>query len=388
MTESCFHSAALACAIGLSLAAPAAADPAQRTSDGWERILSAGENTRFLRVATLPDGGIVAVGDARDLDARGDGLIVKLGEDGAADWTHRFDQRDTGLLWDVTQGPTGDLYAVGWTGNHADDLPGSWMARLGPEGQLRWARPVADSGNLLLHTITTTPDGQLLAAGSESAGNRETVLMGLDREGAITWSARPFAGQPSQVSDIAVTSMGRIIAVGRTRAGDASRALVAALGPDGRPIWQRQPLGGMESGLSAVTLGPDRAISAVGHARAPLGVEGMVGLLVRMTGSGETVWTRETETEVDLAGVAARPDGSVIAVGGTGLRVGDQAPYRGWKIELADSGDILDFGGYGPEPGSAFSDVAMHGADRVVVVGKVTTPRTRGRQGWVYLQSE
>lgn len=86
---------------------------------------------------------------------------------------------------------------------------------IGPEGTVRWRRPLGTNGSSRFRGVATAADGATVLAGETVVGgNRTARVVASDPSGTVTWTDRPL-GPGSTLHDVATTATGRTVVVGR-----------------------------------------------------------------------------------------------------------------------------------------------------------------------------
>jgi hypothetical protein len=216
---------------------------AKLTSAGafsWGRVLSSPSFTRGHDVAVGPDGGVITAlglflgaktGPLAVRVAGGeDAVIVKHDASGEVAWVKTFDWPGYDEALALAPTGDGDLMIAGTRWKLPETSLAAlgtgpcrgWVARLRPDGQLRWSVEIGDApGRVSLRRLATAADGTTFVTGLVSGPNRlgehpiakdtkeRTFVAALDGRGAVRWARLRDA-----VEALAVDSAGRAIAVG------------------------------------------------------------------------------------------------------------------------------------------------------------------------------
>jgi hypothetical protein len=200
-------------------------------------------------------------------------------------------------------------------GNTTNDM---FVARVNGDGTLAWVRQLGDPNAAdRFYAIAANPSGGVYAAGYTKG------------------------------------SVG-----GGTNAGDKD-AVVASFTAAGQQTWVDELGGTGEDKTLALTVGVDGSLYAAGVASAAMpgatSVGGLDGWVAKFDPQGARAWLREVGTPQDdqLAGLAASPDGGIVATGDTAGALGgtnagghdvvaitvSSSGKVGWTSQLGTAGD-------------------------------------------------
>jgi uncharacterized delta-60 repeat protein len=249
--------------------------------------------------------------------------------------------------------------------------------------------------------VALQPDGKIVAAGRSSGG--DFALARHNRDGSLDPSfsedgrqTTDFGGKRDGALAIALQPDGRIVAVGRSSAGDFALAcyksdgsLDASFSEDGR---QTTDFGSTLDEAAAVALQPDGKIVAAGAAGPP-GARGFAlaryqpdGSLDSSFGEAGRQTSRYTSTS-SISSIAVQADGRIAAAGqavgmGTSSFVVLRYTANGRPDRAFGSDGIVDtsFLNSRFEPFGDFAgDVVLQPGGRIVASGAATTRFSSGR---------
>lgn len=307
-----------------------------------------GNHTETARaVALQPDGSIIVAGRTdSNVDAAVWRLLPTGAQDpafGGGDGLVTIDSGANEQLNDVAVAPDGSIVVAGASGVGGNDAnKDAAVYRLTATGALD---PAFDQdgalglGKGIGHGVAVQPDGRILVAldavADGMAVRRLTANGGPDPSfGGGDGEARSVSS--GEARDLVVQPDGRIVVAGRVDASDGGNALLirytaaGQLDPSfGSPTGTQFDLGSYEE-LYSVALMPAGGVVAGGHIDA-----GDAAVVVRTTAAGRPQAGFGTGGVVMLPGsilsargVAAQPDGRIVAVGDDDKYVPSAVVYR------------------------------------------------------------
>ncbi len=283
--------------------------------------------------AVLPDarGSVYVLGGSRGpwgsplrphTEAR-DGFVAKLDANGNLVWNTFLGGRDVDWATGLALAPDGDLYVAGlgtqpWWSNPLQSSPnaqggGPYLARLSPDGALRWAHA---AGQGVPYVLAIDRQGDLYLTGQswESWGNplrphsgdSDIFVARLSPNAELRWNT--FLGSPAsdEAAALALTAQQQIILVGTSAAtwgtprrefsGTAERdAVVVALNADGELAWHTF-LGSSDwdGGLGVATR-VDGTVLVAGQSSRDWGaprrpIQGIDGFVALLDNTGDLLW--------------------------------------------------------------------------------------------------
>ncbi|MBF5043528.1 hypothetical protein FGE12_14105 [Aggregicoccus sp. 17bor-14] len=372
----------LACAGREAHRAASAAEPARSAalessaleavpSARWGRALALGSDGG-VRAAVTPDGDVlVAATYAEPLDL-GTGalpfragatgphlLLARYGAGGELRWARGWAPQGEGAqpvqVGGLAVDASGDILLGGsaGTGLSLDGLavaPGTFVARLGPDGRARWVRPLAREGRVHLAALALGAGGEVVAVGdftgalqladgtrAEAREAHGAFVLRLAGGGEVVWGRAfaPGAGL-ARARAVAVDPFGAVYVAGDYAGvvsfGDSTFVAVGDRTPfalkldaSGRHVWSRE-LAGAHGTAFALALGVDR-VFVTGSYEGRFFFRGQWNasdwqdaFLVAYSDAGEERWSRS----FGAAGTALATDGAgqvtLAGVGDAGER--------------------------------------------------------------------
>jgi hypothetical protein len=282
-------------------------------------------------------------------------------DSGAHDGRHRFSLRLGGKLADsgraIAVDPAGNLAVAGYLRDAVDlgdgvvakavDGTDGFVASLGPDRKVRWARALGGKGDDTIEAVATDAAGNVVVAGAfsfaiemadgklESRGADDIVVAKFGPDGRRAWVQR-FGGVDVDVANgVATDAAGNVYLTGeinqsveiggQTLEGlGAADMLVAKLSPDGKPLWAKRfgargPDYGRQIRATAdgvVVLG--EMSRTVDFGRGPLETHGNRDVVVvSLDADGATRWATSFGGSNDelAVGLAVDPTGAAIVTG-------------------------------------------------------------------------
>ena len=242
-------------------------------------------------VALAPDGSVVAAGSS---GASGSGdtdfLVLRFDPAGLLQWSRRFDLAGGNDRADdaVVDPADGSIYVVGRASASGQTVP--LTLKYDVSGTLLWAASGPGPGFLARAALSST--GGLVAAGSDLT---DLLVVERDALGGLVWSTLVTGSQPGfdVANALAVDAAGNVVVAGRFNGSTLLSDLgVAKLTSGGALLWTREIDGG-GAGLETaedLALDGEGAIYVAGNLQDP--ATGSDGLLARLDGAGNVLWTR------------------------------------------------------------------------------------------------
>ncbi|MFB3888249.1 MAG: hypothetical protein ACE14S_02080 [Candidatus Bathyarchaeia archaeon] len=218
----------------------------------WNRTFSQDAGSEFRQVLALQDGFLL-VGTVFLGSDGGDGLVVRVDEDGNVAWNVTLRARD-GLNKLFSASLSGDCcYLAGLTSAAGSSDSDVWLVKLDADGDILWnmtfGGPSGDAGR----AVAAFEGGCVVAGYTDVTGNGDYDFLVLRVNGSsgLVWSKR-FGGLQSDKAYTVATCADGFVVSGDTRSvgsGDADAWLIK-VGLDGDLLWERAAGG---SGFDAPT---------------------------------------------------------------------------------------------------------------------------------------
>lgn len=247
-----------------------------------------------------------------------------------------------------------------------------------------WAHDYGGEGDDVFQAVAVAPTEAIVVVGYTTSlggdfpsGNhdQDAVVAMLNRDGVMQWSQTYGGADDDVFRSVAVSQDGSIYAVGQSGAS----AVAVKLSADGKVLWTKLFSGNGDEYFAAVAVTASGIVVA-GYTDATTGDfttrhGGRDALLVGIDETGTVLWQGAYGGLGDdsFAGLAVRPDGSLVAVGKSDSADGDfGSDQRGPNAVLAQfdaSGGLQWANTYGGSGDDEFNDVAVMASDSFFVVG-------------------
>ncbi len=363
---------------------------------------------------SLDFGGGVSLSSALDVESI---FVAKLDPAGAPVWAVRLGgDQGAGYGTSVAFDPSGDILVTGQFGGSGPfgaeqvDTIGdrdAFVARLSPDGEVRWVREygspvVFDEGTDTAHAATAfaarvavTPDGGAVVTGEAdvrldfgdpslpTGGEGNVFALKLDEDGIPQWS-RWFGGQGAGLGEgIAVDPTGNVFVSGLT-----TGALVAKLSPEGALLWEKVFTASLAS-ANAVAADANGDVIVAGSFLDAIDLGGPTRssagsfdvFLARLDPDGAPIWTTSFgSADLDAPqDVAFTPAGDILLTGhfrGSGVDFGGgPLANRGdadlFAVKLTGAGGHTFSRGYGDALTQIGRGVASDPQGNALVVGLI-----------------
>jgi gliding motility-associated-like protein len=210
----------------------------------WQKCLGGSDDDEAFDVKAYSDGTYVVAGYtySQDGDVTGnhggrDMWVVKLDNGGAILWAKCLGGTGVDQAWGVVAMADGGCVAAGSTTSNDGNVTGNhgaadiWVVRLDNTGALQWQKCYGGSNSEIAYSMSATPDGGYLVAGSTTSTdgdvtcfNTNSHLMGwvfkIDGTGVLQWQTVLGGNYFDEEHSIKPTSDGGAIVGGYTGSPD------------------------------------------------------------------------------------------------------------------------------------------------------------------------
>lgn len=258
----------------------------------WARTYGGPGSEYGQSVIQTSDGGFVVIGHTRSFGSGAvDVLVIRLGFGGEMEWARAFGGTSSEYGRSVIETRDGGLVIVGNTRSFGAGASDALVLRLGPEGDLEWARTYGSTGSEYGHSVAEAGDGGFVVTGytEEDAGARtDPLVMKLDPFGKMEWARKLDCGGSGYLYSVSPAPHGHIAAGWMRSPGASPDALVVKLSLTGGVEWART-FGGR---------GLDWAFSVKRTADGGYAVAGCISfgnynfMVLKLLASGELDWVR------------------------------------------------------------------------------------------------
>jgi hypothetical protein len=210
----------------------------------WKRQFGATYVDSAEAVATDPAGNIIVAGSVGlhgTCCETGDAIVIKYAPDGTELWRRTFDLSGMDEATGVATDTAGDVFVAGDTVSSELDNYGAqdtFIARLSPDGTLRWIEQQATSGDEDAHGIAVDETGTIFIVGTQIGPNEpytEGFLAAFAGDGAQLW--RRGVGGDTSYDDaygVAIDADGHVLMTG----AEGYQSFVASYSRAGAPRWK------------------------------------------------------------------------------------------------------------------------------------------------------
>ena len=301
-----------------------------------------GESVQETRDGGFILTGCVNAGSPKNYDVQ----LIRVDHSGQELWKRTFG----GYGWDwgycVRQTVDGGYIVTGWTNSQGSGGGDLWLIKTDEQGEELWDRTYGGVENDLGNFVMPTDDGGFIAVGataSYSVGRDDLWVVRTDAYGEVLWM-RTFGGAGSDEGcGIARASDGRYIIVGATTSSGAGNhdIWLLKLDDEGRMEWNRTYGGKEWDWGSAVQEAPDGGLIIIGTTLSQGAGEADVWL-IKTDPQGTQEWD-QTYGGPDLDfgySVSSTADGGYIITGQTYSFGAGNADM--WIIKTDSQGMITD----------------------------------------------
>jgi len=284
----------------------------------WSKTCGGPGDDEGNSVQQMSDGGYVVAGVTNSFGAGNfDAYLIRTNAAGDTLWTRTFggtgeDRANSVLV-------LADGFAIaGATFIYGPQVYDAWLIRTDTAGHELWSRTYGGTNDDKFNSLCASPDGGFVLAGftaSYGAGNYDLHLVKTDATGDTLWT-RTFGGALSdQGWSVVPTLDGGYVAAGYAisfGSGNPQVYLVKVTA-SGESLWTRT----YGTGGWAMSVAPASDSGCIVAGTSAVG--GAYVYVVRVGPSGDTLWTRTFGGTNDNKGYSVRPtqDGGWIVAGTT-----------------------------------------------------------------------
>jgi hypothetical protein len=303
----------------------------------WTRILGTQWEERALGITTSLNNSIYVTGytggslDGQTRLGNQDIFICKFSSDGTKNWTKQIGTSADEWATSITTGLDGAIYITGSGGKFTDDLTdklwGSFVIKLGVEGNIIWTRTEGIGFNS--NALTTGLDGAIYVAGVTErslegqlfSGGNDAFITKFLPNGNIGWT-RLIGNSSNEFATGVTTGIdGSIYICGYTNGaiddqsflGHSFNTFVTKFTLDGTKVWTRILSKGQPSGI---TVGGDGGLLISGYGVSNSGYAG--ANLIKCNTNGNVEWSKflDTTTYGNSARALTTDETGSIYIGG------------------------------------------------------------------------
>jgi len=165
------------------------------TSSGeksWEVVHGGKEADGINSIDRTPDGGYIAAGFTASYGSGSyDCEVIRLDASGNILWEKAYGGTLPDVANCIRSTTDGGFIVAGETWSYGAGKTDFWVLKLGQDGAVQWSRTIGGAGFERAQSVAQTGDGGYLAAGytgSSGAGGKDVWTVKLDAQGSLLWS--------------------------------------------------------------------------------------------------------------------------------------------------------------------------------------------------------
>ena len=282
----------------------------------------------------------------------------------------------------VAMAPDGSTCVVGISDSFATDQFGTpspriFVVKFAANGSLSWQRIWNGTTirNLGRPGVAIAPDGSVYATGVSADNRNDAVLLKFDANGTLQWERTWGDADSNETFGVAAAADGSVYITGTATAFSAGSTgiFVVKFDPAGNVVWQRIADGAAANGIAVAA---DGSVFAVGTVPRNSQIGTFDLLVLKIAANGTLAWSR-AYTAGDVAdprgGVAASPDGSVVAAGAVQSIKAGAADITALIVKLDASGALVFDKQFDGRVNETAEGVAVDQTDGSIYVSGTTT---------------
>jgi len=282
----------------------------------------------------------------------------------------------------VAMAPDGSACVVGISDSFATDQFGTpspriFVVKFAANGSLSWQRIWNGTTirNLGRPGVAIAPDGSVYATGVSADNRNDAVLLKFDANGTLQWERTWGDADSNETFGVAAAADGSVYITGTATAFSAGSTgiFVVKFDPAGNVVWQRIADGAAANGIAVAA---DGSVFAVGTVPRNNQIGNFDLLVLKIAANGTLAWSR-AYTAGDVAdpraGVAASPDGSVVAAGAVQSIKAGAADITALIVKLDASGALVFDKQFDGRVNETAEGVAVDQTDGSIYVSGTTT---------------
>jgi len=338
----------------------------------WENSYGGKQSEYLLDAIQTPDNGYLLAGSSisnksgnitNNNKGNLDYWVWKMNPQGEIEWQKNFGGTEMDLLQAVQMTPDGGYILAGISNSEygldkEDECKGDtdyWIIKINAVGALQWQRTIGGSGQEKINSITVTPDGGYVLAGSSSSnqvpvgennekdpfgknensrGNLDYWVVKLTQDGTLDWQKTIGGKYKDELKSIVALANDEYVLGGYSNSpvsGEKSDAnigigdyWVVKINNIGEILWQKTIGGDKDDDLFTLSATQDGGFivggnsnSSSSNAKSKSNSKGTDYWIVKMDGEGSIDW-QETynfgQTDI-LSSIVENPDGSFLIAG-------------------------------------------------------------------------
>lgn len=184
----------------------------------WETVVGGGNVDKLFSGVATTDG-YMAFGltfpDGNN--GKSAGWVVKLDRNGNEIWSKTFAEDADTTLRAAVNAPDGNLVAAGYCDPEGTGIYDVYLLKITPDGTQIWNRTIGGANTQKAYSMTTAPDGYVLAGESQSPQtDTDAYIAKVDLDGNLVWSKTVGGKAADSASYIGSTQDGGYLVCGFT----------------------------------------------------------------------------------------------------------------------------------------------------------------------------
>lgn len=236
----------------------------------WKALFGDRGEASFRAVAMLPDGGLVAAGEAQTTnDGQLQGILVHFSPKGELVWSRQFGGPGLDRLNTIRRLDNGNLVAAGTSMKIRNGTARGWLLNISPKGELIQERTFQVESGGAFTSVAQAPGGGLVLAGAtgqSDAALADFWIIKLSSDGSVLFDRKLGGKGRDQINSIAAGENGDFILVGETTSfGTKTNDGIGLYITADNKMPLKPFIRNNEDRLSSVAVGHDGQIYAVGE---------------------------------------------------------------------------------------------------------------------------
>ncbi|CAA6824742.1 MAG: Unknown protein [uncultured Sulfurovum sp.] len=238
----------------------------------WENSFGGDRDEYAAGIAGTNDGGALLVGDSESFSNKGyrDIYIIRLDKNGKMLSTKTIGGELNDEANALTRTSDGNFIMVGAREIKSSGDADFFIMKLNQNGEKLWARTLGEKYNDVLHAVTPTPDGGIVATGKTRSYNSDQTdlpIMHFNKDGKLIWFKIYGFGYYDEGNAVTVTSKGNYMVAGTTNSMGKGGFdnYILALDKKGTLLWSGTYGGENKDIAHGITRTTDGSVIVVGE---------------------------------------------------------------------------------------------------------------------------
>ena len=289
----------------------------------WRLMLGGIKEDEGKAIARSADGNLFILGMTKSLARNYDRdiYVAKVTLEGKLLWEKAMGGVRDEMPGSLVAAADGGVMLVGDTESFGKGYRDIYIAKLKKDGETVFARTIGGKKTDEARGITRMKDGNYALVGMRDKGNKgyeEFFVMKFDENGERLWNKTFGEYDDDSLMDVAPTSDGGIVTVGKTRSygSEQEDLTVMKFSTDGKVLWHKvYGFKYNEYGNAITTTKNGEVIVAGGTSTLGKGSHSVY--MLALDNNGGLIWSHVYgDDDRDIAhGITSLSDGSIVAVG-------------------------------------------------------------------------